>query len=324
MLTWETNLRWRQMQDVVINAQGLKWQLPDLLIGVADCAKMDIRFVEKVPSGFSRFMTSFGEVICGEGNVAGFTTNVNNFTHPIWQVYTAMGEQEEDDMQNLDTLVNDLFQPPMVGLEPQEAGDKEVWKDFERTIQCVNQRYKVALPWKPEVLLFLESNYMNAFKRFQSTLKKLREVPEKMKRYHANIMNLAATDIIEEVPDPSITQGVLHYLPHQVIVNPNKPTKIRIVYDGSARPRRGALSINDCLFRGPVLLPHIAGVLLRCRFYPYIMACDIEKAFLQIEIREEDRDSNRFIWTKDPSDQSLDERPTTYRFKRVTFALISS
>jgi hypothetical protein len=86
----------------------------------------------------------------------------------------------------------------------------------------------------------------------------------------------------------------VHYLPHQVVLRADKPDKIRIVYDGSAHSRDG-LSLNECLYRGPVLLPHITGVLLRLRMHQALLTCDIEKAFLQISVRPEDRDVTRFL-----------------------------
>lgn len=46
-------------------------------------------------------------------------------------------------------------------------------------------------------------------------------------------------------------------------------------------------------------------MLLRFRCYDFVMLADIEKAFLQLSIRPEDRDVTRFLWLKDPSDADL-------------------
>jgi hypothetical protein len=50
----------------------------------------------------------------------------------------------------------------------------------------------------------------------------------------------------------------------------------------------------------------------------------IEKAFLQILIQRENRDCTRFSWMRKPDDPEQDNKPTTFRFKRVTFLLICS
>ena len=47
------------------------------------------------------------------------------------------------------------------------------------------------------------------------------------------------------------------------------------------------------------------------------MIADIEKAFLRIRMKEEDRDAHRLIWVKDPFAEKLE--PTILRFTTVTF-----
>ena len=43
-------------------------------------------------------------------------------------------------------------------------------------------------------------------------------------------------------------------------------------------------SLNECLHRGPVILPDLCGILIRFRIYPIVVLADIEKAFLQVGI----------------------------------------
>ena len=72
----------------------------------------------------------------------------------------------------------------------------------------------------------------------------------------------------------------LHYLPHHPPLK--MTTKIRIVYDASVRAKKGIKSLNECLYRGPITLPNMCGVLIRFRMYFIAILADIEKAFLQI------------------------------------------
>ena len=75
--------------------------------------------------------------------------------------------------------------------------------------------------------------------------------------------------------------------------------KIRIVYDAAARANEKAPSFNDCLETGPPLQNKLWSVLVRNWFQPVALAGDLKQAFLQLRIREEDRDMMRFHWLKD-------------------------
>jgi len=69
--------------------------------------------------------------------------------------------------------------------------------------------------------------------------------------------------IIERV-DNSIVSGTRkHYLPHHPVLAPAKATtKVRIVYDASAKSQKFVNSLTNCLFRGPVILPDLVGLLM--------------------------------------------------------------
>ena len=56
-----------------------------------------------------------------------------------------------------------------------------------------------------------------------------------------------------------------HYIPHQPVIRDQaKSTKMRIVYDCSAKANSG-VSLNDCLEVGPPLQPMIFDILQRNR-----------------------------------------------------------
>ena len=57
---------------------------------------------------------------------------------------------------------------------------------------------------------------------------------------------------------------------------------------------------------------------MRFRTHDIVLIGDIEKAFLQIEVHEADRDYLRFLWLNDEGEL------ITYRFARVPFGLTSS
>ena len=97
-------------------------------------------------------------------------------------------------------------------------------------------------------------------------------------------------------------------------------TKLRVVYDASARAHSGAPSLNECLNPGPPLQNQLWSVLVRARFHPVVIAGDIKQAFLQVRIREDDRDALRFYWLKYLNSQTVE----ALRFTRALFGLTCS
>ena len=146
-----------------------------------------------------------------------------------------------------------------------------------------------------------------------------------MSKYNAIIKEQLQTGIIEPVEkEQEEIQEIskrIHYLPHHAVIREDKTTtKIRVVFYGSARSKSEELSINDCLERGPDLIPSLFDILIRFRSHPYVMVADIEKAFHMVSIKEEDRDVLRFLWLKNMKDEGPAEY-AEYRFCRLVFGL---
>ena len=87
------------------------------------------------------------------------------------------------------------------------------------------------------------------------------------------------------------------------------------MFDASARADDKSPSLNDCLETGPPLQNKIWDILTRSRLQPVTVSGDVKQAFLQIRIREEDRDVLRFHWLRDGDTQKLE----VHRFTRVLF-----
>ena len=97
-------------------------------------------------------------------------------------------------------------------------------------------------------------------------------------------------------------------------------TKLRVIYNASARAHFGAPSLNECLNPGPPLQKQLWSVLVRPGFHHVVIAGDIKQAFLRVRIREDDRDALRFHWLKDLNSQTVG----AVRFTRALFGLTFS
>lgn len=59
--------------------------------------------------------------------------------------------------------------------------------------------------------------------------------------------------------------------------------------------------------------------MLRFRLYSIVVFCNIEKAFLQVGLREDGRDFIRFMWIKNPQDIDASKNLLTYRLKNENY-----
>ena len=74
---------------------------------------------------------------------------------------------------------------------------------------------------------------------------------------------------------------------HRVVKKSRTTTKVRIVFDASAKLPSG-LSLNDCLLPGPSLYPLLTTVLLRFRMHLIGMSADISKMFQEVGLHKEE------------------------------------
>ena len=195
---------------------------------------------------------------------------------------------------------------------------------FKKNLKFKDGRYQVTWAWKEDIP-DLPVNRELALGQSKSSVARMKNEPELMKAYDTIIHEQLEKGIIEETSETS-ADGPKHYLPHHAVINPLKPTtKLRIVYDASAKARKENKSLNECLYRGPVLLNDLCGLLMRFRLNHIAIVADIEKAFLQIGLQPDQRDVTRFFWMKDSSQARLDyDNIQEYRFRRVPFGVISS
>eukprot|EP00794_Sanderia_malayensis_P003853 gene3853-biopygen3282 len=153
--------------------------------------------------------------------------------------------------------------------------------------------------------------------RLNNQLKKLKKTPDILKEYDAIIQQQLEEGIVERVPENARKQRVT-YIPHQAVVREEATTtKMRVVYDASAKVTKGAKSLNECLHTGRSLNPLLFSILLNFRMHAIILMADIKQAFLQIEIEPEDRDAMRFPWVKNATENDFEIEE--FRFTRTIF-----
>ena len=167
----------------------------------------------------------------------------------------------------------------------------------------------------------LPTNYKLSLKRLHSLSKRLREAPELLVKYDAVIREQLSLGIVVMVPENEDTINRVHYIPHHAVIRHDKSTtKVRVVYNASAK--LNGPSLNECLYSRPHLHCKIFVILIKFRTQPIALVADIEKAFLMIQVAESDQDALRFLWVKDIHAENPEVQ--TLKFTRVVFGVSPS
>ena len=150
----------------------------------------------------------------------------------------------------------------VLGLEDSPTGDQdEVYKEFQEQLQRSSERwYETTLPWNGNHPP-LPNNKSGSLRRFNSLVRKL-ERSDLLKRYDKVIKDQLEQGIVERASE--VPQGREFYIPHKPVVKESaESTKLRIVYDASARASENSPSLNECLNPGPPLQNQLWNVLVR-------------------------------------------------------------
>ena len=285
----------------------------DLLIGNDSYWSYFTEDVRRGESGPVAMETGLGWVLSGPIPHPCAESDVNLVTCNTLKLETTLmhGDPLVDQMKK-------FWELESIGVLPNEG---TVHDKFLDTIRLHDGRYEVSLPWKEQHSL-LPDNYALAVSRLSSVLKRLKGNPKLFAEYNRIIGEQSSQGIISDVdPHAPVQVGRLHYLPHHPVVREDKQTtKVRIVYDASAKST--GPSLNDCLHAGPSLISEIPDVLMRFRYHRVALVADIEKTFLMVQVAEADRDVLRFLWIDDPT--SADPNIVVKRFNRVVFGITSS
>ena len=110
-------------------------------------------------------------------------------------------------------------------------------------------------------------------------LRRLKSDPSLLKEYNDVITDQLNRGIVEMVKETNLSQNhnEVHYIPHHAVIRHDKETtKLRIVFDGSAK--ENGPSLNECLHAGPSLYQGILEILLRFRMFLVGLIGDIKES----------------------------------------------
>ncbi|XP_035232962.1 uncharacterized protein LOC118204777 [Stegodyphus dumicola] len=221
----------------------------EILIGSDVYGQLLTGRIKQLNNGLTAIQTKLGWTICGEleNPSQGY---VNSGTAKTLMTNLSLRELSIPDLWRLETIgINDPAET-LSKKEEEELAHDLFLKELTRS---EDGRYRVGLPWtciNPNI----PSNRNEAERRLFSTtrLKTL----SKFEDYDLVFKEWQKENVIQEVSKKELEVGG-HYLYHHPVMKPESATTfIRLVFDASCKVGR-ALSLNDCLFKGPNLIEEI-------------------------------------------------------------------
>ena len=201
----------------------------------------------------------------------------------------------------------------------QSREDERALSILKSKTRRLPDRYETGMLWKEDQVVFPDNKRM-AVKRLEATERKLKRNPDLAGAYQETLQTYIQEGHARKLTPEETSQhrGRRWFLPHHAVTNPNKPGKVRVVFDATAKFQ--GTSLNDKLLTGPDLLKSLPGVLLRFREEPIALTADIEKMYHQVRVTEEDQPSLSFLWR----DLDTSRPPDVYQMQVVVFGAKSS
>ncbi|KAH7714372.1 Pao retrotransposon peptidase family protein [Aphelenchoides avenae] len=282
---------------------------PEILVGVQDFWDF-VNGVKDVGRGLKLVESTVGPMLCGRRLIAA--------------VKAVPSSEEDMALEELSEAVHKAWQIEGIGVTdcPSSKDEEEAVRVFEESVKVNDDgRYETGLLFNtPDPDIPMHKGLCVGRAR---TVQKRAKAEGCLDEYHEYFMDLIRRKILELAPEVP-TGPIEHYVPHHPVYAASKNGKLRIVFDGGARMSKAEKSLTDHLFKGPDMTADLCGSLFRFRLPEVAITADIEKAFLQVSVAEEERDALRVIWARNPYEPISESNMVVYRFCRVVFGLRSS
>lgn len=178
------------------------------------------------------------------------------------------------------------------------------------TIRDATGRYIVKLPFRVEDVEFGNSK-QQAYRRFLFLQRKLDKNPQLKLEYDKVMREYIELGHMVRVSDEDDSG---YYMPHHPVIKATSTTtKVRVVFDASAKTSKG-ISLNEILLTGPTVQENLFSILLRFRIYIYAMTSDIAQMYRQILVHPDHHKFQRILYYQNNS-------ICTFELQRVTFGV---
>lgn len=245
-------------------------------------------------------------MIGSEGRSRGFNEPIARRTKLGWVVHGQLNKHPRSNKVNHIFMINDFESKnneaamremmskyfTTEGFGVKIPGEQLISKQDERAIEImknttkpIGKGYEIGLLWKNETTSFPDS-FQSALSRLLIQEKKMKSNPDLRTWYNSKIDEYLQKGYARKLSphEYMTTTKKTFYLPHCVVVNPNKQErKHRLVFDAAAKVQ--GVSLNSKLLTGPDSTESLLGILIRFRENRFAITGDIQEMFSRISIR---------------------------------------
>jgi len=197
-----------------------------------------------------------------------------------------MGQVLEEDCRALKDKQENLYgRHSKINLKLLE--EKQTVQHFKENIKKATYgHFIVRLPLKT-IVEELSDTLKLATTRFLSVERRLM-IDESLQKEYTSMEEYLHLGHMEEVIDENQIPKRSAYLPHHaVIMESSLTTKVRVVFDASAKSSTD-VTLNDILMCGPNVQEDVFSILARFRKHQYMLTSDIEKMFIHVAVAKTD------------------------------------
>lgn len=188
---------------------------------------------------------------------------------------------------------------------------------FSNTVQiCQDGRIMVDLPFKEDPFHAFGESYSMAKNRLKSLQRKLSKDSKLEHQYNESLQEYLTLGHMSKASDSDTPFVCLPH--HAVIKESSSTTKVRGVFDASAKTSNGK-SLNDVLFVGPTIQSDLFELLIRWRRFQFAFSGDIEKMYRQVRVNPKHTNFQSILW-QSPGENQIQR----YKLETVTFGTASA
>lgn len=303
--------KYPHLQDVSV--ESYPWSEPGIIVGLDNLhsfAPLESRVGQ--PGEPIAVRTKLGWMVYGpERHIPAAEIRLNFHSHePI-------SNESLHDLLRIQYVLDDTNPSSIGSLESSE--DQRARQILQSTTIRKGDRFETGLLWRDDVRRFPDSFPM-AIRRLKALERKLDSNPELFRNVHQQVRDYVAKGYAHKATEEDLSEsnrGKIWYLPLNVVLNPRKPGKVRLVWDAAATVN--GISLNSELLSGPDLLQSLPAVINSFRERRIAFGADIQEMYHQIRIRSEDKSAQRFLFRSKPTDE-----PEVYVMDVATFGATCS